>query len=259
MIKLVLLLILAVFALLYFLLPQRRQAPKYYKKQKLLVIGNLEIERCDLDHYNVINDNFNRQRNWYEPVREIQHIEEIDIPEQYLYDEDSQNVHDTLVVNSSKNTYANLTKAVVDDEFFLEQFQSPHKETLLKIKERNSFIRNLGKHEWDIVKDVWNDGYSKPNVRAQYLKELEDCINTKDHLYCATGVVNRILSAVHIDEPEKMPKTKDIFKVEILSRFSALMQDNPKEICKEIVIKEYTDLLTEDKLNEIIDEWYEFI
>lgn len=258
MIKLVLLVILVVIALVYFLLP-RRQTPKYYRKQKLLVIGNLEIERCDLDHYNVINDEFNRQLEWYEPIRETQHLEEIDIPEQYLYDENSQNVHDTLVVNASKNTYANLTKAVVDDEFFIEQFQSPHKETLLKIKNRNSFVGNLRKHEWDVVKDVWNDGYSKPNVREQYLKEIEDCIDVYGDLYCATGVVNRVLSAVHIDDPEKMPKTKDIFKVEILSRFSALMQDNPKETCKEIVIKEYSDLLTEDKLHEIIDEWYDHI
>lgn len=255
------LILIMIFALLlvFFIKKYNHIPPKYSKKKRRLIIGNLEIERCDLDYYNILNTNFNIERQWYELPRTIQQVDDIDIPEQYLYDEDSQNVHDTLIVNSSKNTYNKLIKTVTDDDYFLDQFNEKYRAILVKIKERNSFVGNLGKHEWDVIKDVWSDSYTKPNVREQYLKDLEECLDEHDKLYCATGIVNRILSSTHIDEPEKMPKTKDIFKVEILNRFSVLIKTNSKERCREMIMNEYKDLLTEDKLKEIIDEWYDIL
>ncbi len=232
---------------------------RYLKKRKILLRGNLEIEKCDLDYYNYINELYNKERRWYQFPRQTRHIETVEIPEQYLMTEDLQNVHDTLVVNSCQNTYKNIPKSIVDDNFFLEQFDDTHKDILLRIKDRNCFVTRMNKGEWEIVKDIWTDSSAKPLVRDQFIKDLDDCIDENGDLYCATGVVNRIISSSNIEEPEKMPKTKELFNIEIMNRFSVLTKDLTKEESKEQIIKEYKDVLTEEKLKEVIDEWYEFI
>ncbi len=248
-----------IFIILFLINNRSHVSCRYLKKKKILLMGNLEIEKCDLDYYNGANERYNEMRRWYESPRNERRLGDIHIPGQYLVHEDAQNVHDTLVVNSCQNIYKNIPKSIVNDHFFLEQFSDKHRDILERIRDRNSFVTRMNRGEWEVVKDVWTDSQAKPLVRDQYLKDLDDCLDEEGDLYCATGVVNRIISSSNIEEPEKMPKTKELYNQEIMNKFSLLMKESTKEEARKQINKEYEGILAEQKLNEIIDEWYEFV
>lgn len=243
-----------------FLIKKYKQTPKIYlKRNEILINDGLEIEKCDLNYYVDLNKEYNIRKKWYESSKKTIEYPEIQlyIPEQYIVKNDSQNIHDTAVMNCCKNIYKNTDKSYTDDYFFLDQFKDKHKNILEKIQKRDSYITNMKEREWIIVKNTWNS--ASPLAKKEFINNLEDCLEDGDNLYCPTGVVNRIVSSLYIENPESMPKTKEIFNTEILNRFSILMIENSKQRTRQIILEEYRNILDKDKLENIIDEWYEYI
>lgn len=275
--KLILLLVLIISLLVIASLLVHNQKPKikFTRPKKLEIKLSkdkiLEVESCDIKHYNNINEEYNKRKKWYQNTRENNRLNVINqndieeiiiIPEQYYLPNNynSQNVHDTIVMNNIKIRVQTIPTSVSDDTFFINQFEDKHRVILDKIKQRNANLVSYNKTEYDIIKDVWNNSENQPLVRDQYLKDLEDCVDTNNNLYCPTGVVNRIISSTYITEPENMPKTKEILNNEILNKFSVSIANGySKEETKEKVILDYSGIYDSEKIENIIQEWYEFV
>jgi hypothetical protein len=79
-------------------------------------------------------------------------------------------------------------------------------------------------------------------------------------LYCPTGVTSRLTSALHIDSPEKAPKTKDLLDQEIISTFGKHYNDIPdKALAREKTIDSYYSVYPRNMISDMIDKWIEHI
>lgn len=174
----------------------------------------------------------------------------------------SQNVHDTFVQESIKKAQKNIQYG---SENYINEIQETFKDdginnVLKKIQRRDAYISNVDKTETSIIRDVWSFVKNDENLKEEFKNQLLDCVDKDGNLVCGTGVVTRITSSLFINDPEKMPKTKEMINREILDKFSKLYTGaEDKQIIKQQILNDYTEESMKKKVNDLIDEWIEHV
>jgi hypothetical protein len=208
-----------------------------------------------------------------------------------LINMDTQNVHDTTIQKITKNKYTDLktmsshsngqgvfTPNALDSYINNSDLSKEKKQTLLKtvgkIKNRNSNLTNFdGDTEFNILINTWNN--SNNTVKDQILNELLDCTSGThfgDNLYCPTGVATRIVNASFIEDPESMPKTKEMINEEMMNSASVIrtqLEQDPKyqqlsdteanNKLKNTILEKYNtdykDIFTKDQITDMTKDW----
>jgi hypothetical protein len=188
---------------------------------------------------------------------------------------DTQNVHDTLVNKYTKNIFSELRSSSSDPNLIENILkEAPEKDlgvitkVLNKIKDRNSNITNLGSNnELEILDRVWQHSKTNENIRNELFNQIKDSYEN-GYTVCPTGFVNRIVSCIHVESPEKMAKTKDIVKQEMLNTASFIMNqiqdlNLPHAVFRsklmEKLEKDYSGIMTSDEIADFIKEWIDYI
>jgi hypothetical protein len=195
---------------------------------------------------------------------------------------DTQNVHDTYVQKQLKSTYKTVKNDAgcnyFDEKDILNHASNLKKDTknlgniIKQIKDRNSSVTNFDSdNEYTILKNTWMSG--NENVKEQIINNLLDCEEDKI-LVCPTGTTSRIIESTYIDNPENMPKTKDMFTTEMLSKaslirntldssISHLTDEEQSTILKRNIIKsyknDYKNILSDNQINDFTKDWIDFI
>jgi hypothetical protein len=214
---------------------------------------------------------------------ELQIIQEIIQPERLRPRAlDTQNVHDTNIQKQLKSSYrviaAKNQNLLFNEKDIISHASRTNKDTLTlnniieKIKNRNSSVTNFDSdNEYTVLKNTWLSG--NDNVKDQIINNLLDCEENKI-LVCPTGTTSRIIESTYIDNPEDMPKTKNMFMTEMLSKaslirntlessISHLDEDEQSTILKRNIIKsyntDYKDILNEEQINDLTKDWIDSI
>jgi hypothetical protein len=185
-------------------------------------VNTYALEKADIDYYKAKHVDVQ-----IEDANNPTLLEEV----MHAIRDDNQSVHDTTVQNTTQALYKSLIKN--DD---VPEIEAP--ETILsfakkstmtpddvekvhfvlgEIRSRDAAVYNLdGQTETQVLDQVWTTG--NDNVRRQLLNELIDCkVPDSNTIYCPTGVVTRIMNAVAIETPEKMSRTADTLRMEMMN------------------------------------------
>jgi hypothetical protein len=234
----------------------------------MIKINDTTVEISDLQHYISTQKEYPRDIV-LGPIVDITNLlpEQIDVPD--IIDThihiDNQNVHESSIQDNVKNTHNKILKTQQDIDIesilaYIDQQEQSEKikDILSRILKRNSYLSNISSTETDAIKNVWNN--SDNNVKEQLMKMLLDCEDSNGQLYCPTGVVTRVTSALHVNNPENWPKSKDILGQEVLSTFGKYFGElGDKGLTRQRVIDSYSKLYKPEIITGIIDSWIEFI
>ena len=214
-------------------------------------------------------------------------------------DTNSQNVHDIAVQDTTKRLFSDSGPGVLDALFnpnaaldvpveiieFAQRSDFPkHKINdvrfvVAEIYKRDAQVSNVGKKESEVLSQVWQGG--NPNVRRQVLNELLDCKkqdpwDESPTIYCPTGVVTRIVAASAIETPEKMARTKEVLRKEMLetaAKVRADLERDPafgilapleqsaklKETLEDTYDRAYDGVVSKDVVRGEMNEWIDAI
>ena len=207
--------------------------------------------------------------------------------------EGSQSVHDTAVQNTTKTLFKALNaddgadcEAHADgshadgshaDEtpvavlYFAAKSDMPPSQVadvrfvLSQLAERDASIYNLdGKTEMQVLDTIWQSGNEL--VRRQLLNELVDCKKDEGEIYCPTGVVTRLMNATAIEAPEKMARTTDTLRTEMMNiaikvrdENAGASEDRLKELLTATYKKTYDGVVSHELVQKELDTWLEHI
>lgn len=249
----------------------------------------LRFEEGDIYYYNELpQTDFLYQENeitFEPPIRDLNNINEDtrqhtrathDTTVVNVLNVDTQNVHDTLVNKYTKNAFSELPGLMYKDPNLIENIlkEVPKKdfdvitEVLNKIKDRNSNITNLGSNnELEVLDRVWQHSKTNENIKNELFNQIKDSYEN-GYTVCPTGFVNRIVSCIHVESPNLMPKTKDIVKQEMLNTASFIMnqiqelnlpETDFRSKLMEKLEKDYSGIMTSDEIAEEIKDWIDYV
>lgn len=245
---------------------------KISKKDRKVLVDDVEVEYSDLQHYINTRKEFENRKSIVDLIIDPTIIIEnnqigVEIPEiiNHHINTDVQNVHDNTIQKNIKGAYSDIlqTQQNFDKEEILGYVKDEVKrekisEILDIIIKRNSYVTNLNSNETDVIKNVWFNG--NENVKNQAILEILDCVDENGVLYCPTGVTSRIASALYINNPDKFPKTKEILNQEVMTTFGKHFREIPdKELAKEKTINDYYKVYDRDTILSLIDEWIDYV
>lgn len=248
-----------------------RKKIKICKDDRAVAINDVVVEYSDLQHYIDTQKEFEDRKSIIntiiEPIVDIENQTAVNVPEiiNHHIREDVQNVHDSIIQKNTKNTFLNtaktqqaFSKTDVLDYIKDEKKWQKVSDILDKIILRNGYVTNLNSTEEDVIKNVWFSG--DESVKDQVINELLDCVDDKGVLYCPTGVTARISSALHINNPDNFPKTKELLAQEVMVTFGKKYNELPdKTLAKEKTIEDYYQVYDRQTITNLIDEWIDYI
>ena len=238
----------------------------------------------------------NEPRGWFIFERgDIRHYEENPAPifnildfdltegEVFIPEIDKQNVHDSTVQKFVRNGFHDTPDAETakNESSFVGDIKRWYDDVdinivLNKIVSRNSIISNLnGKSELQVLATVWKHTESDDEGMRDYLGvQIRDCIED-DNVVCPTGVVTRLVSSMYINNPELLPKTKQMIDQEMMQtastlrteletseEYTSLEEDQKREMFKdqliEILNENYRNVLTKKEIRDHIS-WIDYI
>lgn len=201
---------------------------------------------------------------------------------------DTQNVHDNSIQKQLKKRY---TDHVVDNpELVFSEHeivreakrQNKDTKTLIKVlktmKKRNANLMNYnGDSEMTILENTWKAG--DDNVKEQIINNLIECHEHNiigQQVVCPTGVASRIVESTYINDPENTPRTKDMYREEMLSKASQIrfqLEQNPEynaksdqEQTEQLKSKllttyqqDYKNILTHHDIHDLTKDWIDYI
>ena len=210
----------------------------------------------------------------------------IDQPTVEINQVDTQNVHDATVNKYIRNIFSNFgvqndnAQVINEIKGSMSHLSNEKKQkinqVLNKIQLRNANISNLGDiHELAVLNTVWQNAKTNNNIKDMMFQQLVDSIEN-DNVVCPTGIVNRLTTALAVETPEILPKTKsqlneEIFNKAILVRHELETDENYNELdepsqkaeFKNTLVNrlenDYTGILTKDEINENIKDWIDYI
>lgn len=184
----------------------------------------------------------------------------------------SQNVHDTCVQNTVKNKYSEISKQCGKVQDCVDEIREyavsvgkDVTDVIKRIQDRNASLYNFeGQKEMDVLQKTWKTA-EDDNVKHQIVNELGDCRNSYGTIYCPTGVATRIVNATFINDPEKIPKTKEVIHTEMMNIAANLRntqevdgtydEERFKKDLLEKYKKDYEGILTHDKIDDMTKDW----
>lgn len=264
------------------------------------------LEKTDLDYYKAIREEKTRNsKSMLSLELEQKHEQDqaqdhVQVP---LLDEimqvirtDSQNVHDTTVQDTTSALFKSIVKddaLIIDDDDAIDKtpvdilyFAAKSDMTknnveqvrfvLDQIRKRDAAVYNLdGQTETQVLHQVWDSG--NENVRRQLLNELVECkMPSCDSIYCPTGVVTRIMNAVAIENPDKMARTSDTLRMEMMNTavqvrdslnndtvYKALSEDEQlsqfKQKLETTCIEKYNGVVSTAIVKKELDSWIDYV
>jgi hypothetical protein len=245
---------------------------KISKKDRKVLVDDVEVEYSDLQHYINTRKDFENRKSIVDfiidPTVVIENDQmNVEIPEiiNHHINTDVQNVHDNTIQKNIKGAYSEIlqTQQNFDKDEILGYVKDEAKkekisEILDKITKRNSYVTNLNSNEVDVIKNVWFNG--NDNVKNQAILEILDCVDENNVLYCPTGVTSRIASALYINNPDKFPKTRELLNQEVITTFGKYFREIPdKELSKEKTINDYYKVYDRDTISSLVDEWIDYV
>ncbi len=221
----------------------------------------------------------------------------------FVNNANSQNVHDTNICNTIRNIYSNTkilnstefnVGTLIDEIIAYAQKNKPEKvETITKVlndvRDRNSRITNVNNAtELELLATVWNEANikeskeSEQNIKDMLIIQIEDTysinISNKDKGFtlCPTGFVNRIATALVVENPDAQPKTKQQLTTEIMDTAAKLRDDLEKDTAytvldddaqsaffkKKLLEKlnvDYLNILTSEEIIDVTKDWIDLI
>lgn len=177
----------------------------------------------------------------------------------------SQNVHDTFVQETVKKAHKDMIATPYASDNFIEEINKEFKDEkiskiLNKIKRRKAHVSNINKTEIDVLRDTWNAANKDENLKEEFKNQLLDCEDKDGNLVCGTGVVTRLTSSLFINNPEEMPKTKEMINQEVLNTFSKMYTGKEdKHKIKEQIMSTYPEPSMKKKVGDLIDEWIDHV
>lgn len=188
-----------------------------------------------------------------------------------IFIENSQNVHDPTVVTCVKNAVKQLqepTPLAFGEPDVLDQLRadinlSDHKDkskmlkTLVAMETQNVYIERYEAHELDILKKVYSQAKSDPDLLNNLLMGLRDA-NESGHVVCAMGRASHVITA--IPDLAKDIKTTHHLKQEMNMKAARIMQQYPDDfmtVLRRDFHKDYVDagILTEQQLDAELQSW----
>lgn len=183
---------------------------------------------------------------------------------------DYQNVHEPYVNKYIRKIFNDVSKYEnkLQQKEIVDRAPEDKKKqisTILDcINKRNSTLTNLDEaNEVTVINSIWEKAKNNENIKSMFYTQLLDSYEN-GHLVCPSGVVNRVISSISIENPEKFPKTKDMINMEILQTASKIRNDtkedeNFKEILMTKLQKDYENILTTEEIEQIISPWIDLI
>lgn len=195
---------------------------------------------------------------------------------------DRQNVHESFVNKYIRKIYDNCTKVkytsnVIDEIKNVSGNNERINKVLNELNKRNANITNLGDtSELDVLSSIWNAAKSNDNIKDMFLIQLSDSINEHGDIVCPTGVVNRLSTALIVENPESFPKTKAMINDEILQTASNIRNELEKNIdynelndesqniefkakLIEKITSDYQGIIDVPELQKIVEPWIDSI
>jgi hypothetical protein len=130
--------------------------------------------------------------------------------------DDRQNVHDTHVNDISANIYKKLNTPTLQEinngmiDMYNEfRLNAKIIKVLDLIQQRNrdgNKISKIQKSELECLVAVWLKVKNNNDKKQYFIQMLEECLVDRNHIYCQIGVVNRLVTALVIDNPDAIPK-----------------------------------------------------
>lgn len=183
---------------------------------------------------------------------------------------DYQNVHDPYVNKYIRKLFNDVSKyetqlqtgEIIDGA--PEDKKKTVGEILECIRERNSTLTNLNDvNEVTVINSVWQKAKSNENIKNMFYTQLIDSYEN-GHIVCPSGVVNRVVSSISVENPEEFPKTKEMINMEILQKASKVRNDikedeDFKQVLMAKLAEDYKNILSKDELQKIVSPWIDSI
>jgi len=255
------------------------------------IINNPDVLNNNITIDNDIDINFNN----YDEYGYLDNNENIEVNNNIDYNNiyydtinDPQNIHDTGVNLTIKNSIQNL-EDTTDSQYKYNQLKQIFLNEDIDNEKRKNINKVFHKIDSDItqsynnkktLKELFelignriytsNNNEYKNNAINNLILELNDCIDESDNIVCFTGVYNRIIDSLNLLDNSVIVKNKNILNQEILNKSSKIRNDYENLIDPELTLKEYiryqlnndyvnTNILKQNELDNIINEWIDYI
>ena len=160
---------------------------------------------------------------------------------------DPQNVHDTTVVQSSKNSLNNLEKStlitipihqtLIDIRKKINNVKDPKKrsdatKTLDTMEQTNSHISSINKNELDVVNIIWNRINSnvhnnKEDLKDNLINELASAVEN-NNVVCSQGRYNRVIDSINHIDPDVNIQPRWSLNQTMMNKASKIRNDMEK-------------------------------
>lgn len=240
--------------------------PSLFQKEQ-----DLLFERDDIKYYRETPLPLHQQINFINNINEYDLTEEP--PRVEIADTDKQNVHERHVNKYIRKIFNQVNTDENDLDFkqiIRDAPQGKQQEIaniLQEIKKRNAVITNLdNSNELSVLSSVWDKAKNNENIKDMMYQQLLDS-KENGNIVCPTGVVNRLVSSLVVEDPSSFPKTKEMISNEILQKASKLMMDigeinnhcQFKEKLIQELEKDYAGILTKNEILDFIEPWIDSI
>lgn len=246
-------------------LKYKLQPSLFQKEQDLL------FEREDIKYYRETPLPLHQQINF---INDINEYDLTETPRVEIADADRQNVHERHVNKYIRKIFSGMgvdenhstLKEIIRDA--PEDKKEEIANILHEIEKRNANITNLDNaNELSVLSSVWEKAKGNENIKDMMYQQILDA-RENGNVVCPTGVANRLVSSLAVEDPSLFPKTKEMITQEILQKASKLMVDDESENCHKDQFKEklvtelerdYAGILTNAEILEFIEPWIDSI
>lgn len=267
----------------YLPVPENKETFKFIVKPGLFdngdILNEMHFEPADLDYYE------------YNPLPLPEQIifsninDPVGPQEVYVPNIDLQNVHDTTINKYIRKLFNGISPqedpdTVKEIKQNIKTLEPKKQEIIIKvlndIQKRNGTITNLNDvSELSVLTYIWNKSKDNDNIKDMLFQQIQDTYENGNTL-CPSGFVNRVSTALLINNPEDFPKTKQIIKDEMFNTaanvrtelekdelYNTLTENEQSIELKNKLLTKYTEdykgILETKEIDDLTKDWIDFI
>lgn len=179
---------------------------------------------------------------------------------------DSQNVHDSYVVNGTKDLYLQGGSGRGNPERYdltlVEWIRERKLDPIVDmIRKRNATITSLNNDdEVTVLIHVFRYARSDDRLLDELEYQIRDCKDPNyNGIVCPTGVVTRLISVKSFLEPDRSLRSKGLIRQELMQVVSHMESRPSKEAILSHLAQEYIGVLNRAQLDEMTSDWIEHV